>query len=100
MTVAQNIELVPDILGWDKAQRKVRVGEQLELVSLLPAQYQNRYPHEFSGSEQQCIGMMQQERQLQVATPQDIQNHPADGYVRSLFSATQTNDSGFRYRHD
>ena len=158
MTVAQNIELMPDILGWDKAQRKARASELLELVGLSPAQYQNRYPHELSGGEQQrvgilraiaakpdillmdepfsaldplaraflqetvslihkklgttivfvthdmaealklaCrIGVMHQGRLVQVATPQDIQNHPADDYVRSLFSATQTNDNAAR----
>ena len=58
MTVAQNIELMPDILGWDKAQRKARVGELLELVGLSPAQYQNRYPHELSGGEQQRVGIL------------------------------------------
>ena len=42
------------------------------------------------------IGVMHQGRLPQVATPQDIQNHPADGYVRSLFSAMQVNDSAAR----
>jgi|GEM_PF-6623219 len=39
------------------------------------------------------VKKMHQGRLVQVATPQDIQNHPADDYVRSLFSATQMNDN-------
>ena len=35
------------------------------------------------------IGVMQQGRLVQVDTPQDIQNHPADDYVRSLFGTAQ-----------
>ena len=42
------------------------------------------------------IGVMHQGRLVQVATPQDIQDHPADDYVRSLFSATQMNDNAAR----
>ena len=151
MTVAENIELMPDVLGWTKAERKTRVNELLELVELDPAHYRDRYPHELSGGEQQrigilraiaakpdillmdepfsaldplaraslqetvslihkklgttivfvthdmneaaklaCrIGVMHQGRLIQVDTPQDIQNHPADDYVRSLFGAAQ-----------
>ena len=151
MTVRQNIELMPDILGWDKPKRTSRVNELLELVGMPPETYLNRYPHELSGGEQQrigilraiaakpdillmdepfsaldplaraslqetvslihkklgttivfvthdmneaaklaCrIGVMHQGRLVQVDTPQDIQNHPADDYVRSLFGAAQ-----------
>ena len=58
MTVAENIALMPDILGWPKAERKARVNELLELVELDPAHYRNRYPHELSGGEQQRIGIL------------------------------------------
>lgn len=58
MTVAENIELMPDILGWPKAERKTRVNELLGLVELDPAHYRDRYPHELSGGEQQRIGIL------------------------------------------
>ena len=58
MTVRQNIELMPDILGWDKSKRTSRVNELLELVGMPPETYLNRYPHELSGGEQQRIGIL------------------------------------------
>lgn len=58
MTVAQNIALMPDILGWSKGERKARVNALLELVDLPPEQYRHRYPHELSGGEQQRIGIL------------------------------------------
>ncbi|MGO3151242.1 MAG: ABC transporter ATP-binding protein [Galactobacter sp.] len=57
MTVAANIALVPKMLGWDKARIKERVDELLELVSLDPAVYRDRYPKELSGGQQQRIGV-------------------------------------------
>ena len=58
MTVAENIALMPDILGWPKAERKARVNELWELVELDPTRYRDRYPHELSGGEQQRIGIL------------------------------------------
>nr|WP_240607263.1 ATP-binding cassette domain-containing protein [Cryobacterium aureum] len=57
MTVATNIGLVPKMLGWDKARITARVDELLELVSLDPALYRNRYPKELSGGQQQRVGV-------------------------------------------
>ena len=57
MTVRQNIELMPDILGWDKPKRTSRVNELLELVGMPPETYLNRYPHELSGGEQQRLSL-------------------------------------------
>jgi len=40
----------------DRAQRKRRVQELLELVGMSPEHY-NRYPHEFSGGQRQRVGV-------------------------------------------
>ena len=57
MTVATNIGIVPKMLGWDKARIAARVDELLELVSLDPVLYRNRYPKELSGGQQQRVGV-------------------------------------------
>ncbi len=56
-TVGDNIALVPRLLKWDKKRVDDRVDELLELVSLDPSVYKNRYPRELSGGQQQRIGV-------------------------------------------
>lgn len=56
-TVAENIAIVPRLLGWKKDRIAARVDELLELVNLEPAQYRDRYPRELSGGQQQRIGV-------------------------------------------
>jgi osmoprotectant transport system ATP-binding protein len=58
MTIGQNVELVPKLLGWDAAKRRRRVDELLPLVGLDPEQYRDRYPKELSGGQQQRIGII------------------------------------------
>ncbi|MFZ5818240.1 MAG: betaine/proline/choline family ABC transporter ATP-binding protein [Bacillota bacterium] len=58
MTIAQNIELVPKLLGWDAARRKARVQELLPMVGLDPAVFAERYPRELSGGQQQRVGVL------------------------------------------
>ncbi|GAB3542208.1 betaine/proline/choline family ABC transporter ATP-binding protein [Arthrobacter tecti] len=57
MTVATNIGIVPKMLGWSKEKIAARVDELLELVSLDPATYRDRFPKELSGGQQQRIGV-------------------------------------------
>ena len=57
MTVAQNIGVVPNLLGWPKKRIQERVDELLALVDLPPAEYRARYPAQLSGGQQQRIGV-------------------------------------------
>jgi osmoprotectant transport system ATP-binding protein len=56
-TIAENIATVPKLLGWDKAKIKARVDEMLELVSMDPDTYRDRFPKELSGGQAQRIGV-------------------------------------------
>lgn len=55
-TIAQNIATVPELLDWDHARVKRRVGELIELVGLETAMLE-RYPMELSGGQQQRVGV-------------------------------------------
>lgn len=57
MTVAANIAIVPKMLGWSKDAISKRIDELLDLVSLDPALYRDRYPKELSGGQQQRVGV-------------------------------------------
>jgi osmoprotectant transport system ATP-binding protein len=56
-TVAENIAIVPRLLGWKKDRIAARVDELLDLVNLDPEQYRDRYPRELSGGQQQRVGV-------------------------------------------
>ncbi|WP_423836013.1 betaine/proline/choline family ABC transporter ATP-binding protein [Streptomyces endophytica] len=57
MTVAQNIALVPKMIGWSKSRTKSRVEEMLDLVGLDPGEFHDRYPRQLSGGQQQRVGV-------------------------------------------
>ncbi|MGW0989475.1 betaine/proline/choline family ABC transporter ATP-binding protein [Streptomyces sp. NPDC002486] len=57
MTVAQNIGIVPRMIGWPKARIKERTEELLDLVGLDPGEFQGRYPRRLSGGQQQRVGV-------------------------------------------
>ncbi|MGY6657003.1 ABC transporter ATP-binding protein [Amycolatopsis sp. TRM77291] len=56
-TVAQNIAVVPGLLGWDKKKVNDRVEEMMDLVGLDPADFRDRYPRQLSGGQQQRVGV-------------------------------------------
>jgi osmoprotectant transport system ATP-binding protein len=57
MTVAENIAVTPDLVGWPRPRIARRVDELLELVELDPAAVRDRLPAGLSGGEQQRVGV-------------------------------------------
>ncbi|CAL9468598.1 betaine/proline/choline family ABC transporter ATP-binding protein [Streptomyces levis] len=57
MTVAQNIGLVPKMIGWPRARIRERTEELLDLVGLDPGEFHGRYPRQLSGGQQQRVGV-------------------------------------------
>ncbi len=56
-SVARNIATVPALLRWTDARIAARVDELLALLSLDPALYRERWPHQLSGGQQQRVGV-------------------------------------------
>ena len=54
-TVAKNIALPLELLGWDRARRAKRVREMLELVELVG--FEKHYPWQLSGGMQQRVSI-------------------------------------------
>lgn len=57
MTVAQNVGVVPSLLGWKRSEIDRRVDELLDLIGLEPSLYRHRRPNQLSGGEAQRIGV-------------------------------------------
>ncbi|MBD2060164.1 ABC transporter ATP-binding protein [Oculatella sp. FACHB-28] len=57
MTVAQNIAVVPKLLGWSRSKTQLRIDELLTLIELPPQEYRDRYPAQLSGGQQQRVGL-------------------------------------------
>jgi osmoprotectant transport system ATP-binding protein len=57
LSVAENVAVVPTLLGWEASGIRARVKELLELVSLPPEEYAGRAPRRLSGGQQQRVGL-------------------------------------------
>ena len=57
MTIGENVAIVLRLLGHSLAERKKRTRFLLELVSLDPAEFFDKYPEELSGGQQQRVGV-------------------------------------------
>lgn len=73
MTVAENISVVPKIMGWDKAKTLERVKELMTMVNMPYEEYGRKYPKQLSGGQQQRIGVL---RALAVNPPIIIMDEP------------------------
>ncbi len=57
MTVAENVAVVPHLLGWDRTEINRRVDELLDMVALSPTEYRDRPPAALSGGQRQRVGL-------------------------------------------
>ena len=57
LTVAENVELVPRLLGWPAERRQARARELLALVGLDPGRFGPARPAQLSGGERQRVGL-------------------------------------------
>ena|SRR6478609_1519957 len=57
MTVAENVGIVPKLIGWEEARTRGRTSEVLRLVELDEAVVRSRLPRELSGGQRQRVGL-------------------------------------------
>jgi len=55
-TIAENIAIVPRLLGWDKQKIRQRTDSLMEKLHL-PGEYLSYYPPQLSGGQQQRVGL-------------------------------------------
>lgn len=56
LSVAENITVTPELLGWSRERRTARAAELLDLVRL-PASFATRTPDALSGGQRQRVGL-------------------------------------------
>ena len=56
-TVAENVGVVPRLLGWPPGRIRERVGELLDQLGLPAALFAKKYPAQLSGGQQQRVGI-------------------------------------------
>lgn len=73
MTVAENIGVVPRLVGWDEARIADRARELTELMGLDPDEVMDRFPDQLSGGQKQRIGVA---RSLAADPPLILMDEP------------------------
>jgi len=56
-TIAENIGMVPALLGWDRKKIHARTIALMEKLHLSPDDHLAAYPHQLSGGQQQRVGL-------------------------------------------
>lgn len=57
LTVKENIEIIPKLMGKSTEEINKKTNELLNMVGLNPQKYMDRYPAELSGGQQQRVGV-------------------------------------------
>jgi osmoprotectant transport system ATP-binding protein len=57
LTVARNVGLVPELLGWESERIASRTRTLLDMVGLPAEEYGTRRPHQLSGGQRQRVGV-------------------------------------------
>ena len=57
MSIAENVAVVPSLLGWPAQRIQARVEEMLDLVRLPAGEFAARFPAALSGGQQQRVGL-------------------------------------------
>jgi osmoprotectant transport system ATP-binding protein len=73
MSVADNIAMVPKLLGWPTKKIRSRVDELLEMAKLPPNKYRWRLPDQLSGGQKQRVGVL---RALAADPPVVLMDEP------------------------
>ncbi|MCC5426566.1 betaine/proline/choline family ABC transporter ATP-binding protein [Clostridium botulinum] len=58
LTVKENIEIIPKLMGKSNEEIDNKTNELLNMVGLDPEKYMDRYPVELSGGQQQRVGVV------------------------------------------
>ncbi|AVQ45472.1 betaine/proline/choline family ABC transporter ATP-binding protein [Clostridium botulinum] len=57
LTVKENVEIIPKLMGKSREEIDKKTNELLSMVGLDPEKYMDRYPVELSGGQQQRVGV-------------------------------------------